>query len=284
MIDINLRQKRDFGGVLNVAFAFVKQEYALFLKTILTFTVIPFLGIAFVLAYFLNQLINGQFQNLANSPDPETIVRIFTPIVILWVLFLTTYVLIIATTNGYLSAYDKKGRGNFTVADVGRLVSRKFFPIIGYGIIISIVAAAGFIFFFIPGVYLAVTLSLIFIIMFVEDKGLVSNFNRCFKIIKNNWWVTFGLIVVSSITVNILIQVFYLPIQIYFQFKFITIAESGDLSQFNITLVAITAFLVLVGMSILQSFIHMVKGIQYFNLVESDNTQSIIDRINQIGD
>jgi len=284
MTEINLAQRRDFGGVLNATFVFLKQESALFFKTLLTYTAIPIVASIALFAYVMTQAINGQIESIINSPDPSTVLMFIIPVVILWFLLIITQILVVALTNGYLKLYKEKGKGNFSVSEVGQIAARNFFPIIGYGIVVSIPIIVGFLLFILPGIYLAVTLNFILIIMFIEDKGLSKNFSRCFEVIRNNWWVTFGLLFVASIIINVVIQVFYIPMQVYLQMKMLTIAETGDLSQLNIPLVIITFVLLMVGGTYLQSFMYLVTGLQYFSLNEADGSTTILDRINKIGE
>jgi len=283
MTEINLAQRRDFGGVINTAFAFLKQEGSPFFKAMVTYTGIPIVGVIALFVFLMMQVVNGKFESLANSPDTSTILMLIIPIFILILLMIITQILVMALTNAYLKLYNEKGKGNFNASEVGQIAGRNFFPTIGYGIIISIPIFFGMIFFFIPGIYLSIVLNFIFIIMFVENKGLSKNFGRCFEVIKNNWWVTFGLLMVSSIIIGVATQVIYIPLQMYMQLKIITIAETGDLSQLNLPLIVITFVLLIVCGTYLRSFIYLVTGIQYFSLNEAAGSSTILDRINQIG-
>ena len=284
MKEINLDQRRDFGGVLNTAFLFLKQEGVLLIKALLTYTGIPVIGAVALFAYVMLQLVNGQVMNLINSPNPSDILMLIIPAVVLWFLLVIIQILVIAITNGYLKVYHEKGKGNFSISEVGQITARNFFPIIGYGFIISLFVMLGFILFIIPGIYILIVLNFIFIIMFVEDGGLSKNFGRCFDVIKGNWWATFGLLIVTSIIINVVIQVLYIPIQIHLETQLHPILLTGDFSQLNIPLIVTTFVLLIVVSAYLQSFLYLVLGIQYFSLNKADGSNTIIDRINQIGE
>ncbi len=284
MKEIDLTQKRDFGGVLNASFEFAKQEFGMFFKTMMTYTAIPLVALLVLAAYIGMQLDKGQFQSLITSPDPSLILSLVVPGIVAYLLFIVLGVMVTAICYAYLTSYKKAGKGNFTVADIGQQVARKFFPIIGYSIVLSFVVGAGLVLLILPGIYLAICLSLIFMIMFYEDKGLSTNFNRCFSLIKNNWWVTFALIIIASIIVFFVRYLLGLPFQIFIRTGSLWMPQNTDISQLNIPLITFFAIVMMLGSMYLQSFVHLVVGMQYFNLNAQTSTESIEDRINKIGD
>ncbi|MBR8536550.1 hypothetical protein KDU71_13330 [Carboxylicivirga sediminis] len=284
MTEFKFAQRRDFSSVINAAFEFFKQEGKLFMKTMLTYTGIPVIVMIASLVYMVMQLVNGQFSAITNSPDPMSILTFFIPLFIFIVLAIVVQIVIMAASYGYMKVYHEKGKGNFSPSDVGQQIVRNFFPIIGYTFVISLLIMAGFIFFIIPGIYFAIILSLIFPIMFVEDGGLSKNFNRCFQVIKNHWWLTFAVLIVASLIVGIVGSIISVPLQFYLQFKIPTIAQSGDWSQVNIPFVVISYVLLIILGIYLRAFVYIVTGIQYFSLNENDGSSTIMDRINQIGE
>ncbi len=284
MTEIKLAQRRDFSSIINAAFEFFKQEGKPFMKTMLTYTGIPVIVMIATLVYMVMQFVNGQFESITNSPDPLSIVSFFIPFFIFILLALIVQILVMAASFGYMKVYHEKGKGNFSASDVGQLIVRKFFPIIGYTIVVSLLVTAGLIFFIIPGIYFAIILTLIFPIMFIEDNGLSKNFSRSFQVIKDHWWLTFAVLIVASLIVGIVGSIFSVPLQFYLQFKLPTIMQSGDWSQVNIPFVVISYVLLIVFGIYLRSFVYIVTGLQYFSLNEKDGSSTIMDRINQIGE
>jgi hypothetical protein len=284
MTEIKLAQRRDFSSVINAAFEFFKQEGKLFMKTMLTYTGIPVIVMIATMVYMVMQFVNGQFSGLFNSPEPLSIISFFIPFFIFILLGIVVQVLVLAASYGYMKVYHEKGKGNFSPSDVGQLIVKKFFPIIGYSIVIGLLMMAGFLFFIIPGIYFAIILSLIFPILFVEDNGLSKNFTRCFQVIKDNWWLTFAVLIVASIIIGIVGSIVSVPLQFYLQFKLPTIMQSGDWSQVNVPFLVISYVLVIILSVYLRSFVYVVTGLQYFSLNEKDGSTTIMDRINQIGE
>ncbi|TRX72213.1 hypothetical protein [Carboxylicivirga sp. M1479] len=283
MTELKFNQKRDFSSVINAAFEFYKQEGVLFAKTMISYTGIPIVLMISMLVYMVMQAVNGQFANVVNAPDFSSLANLFVPLFLLIVLGIIVQIMVVAASYGYIKVYHEKGKGNFSMSDVGSQITRNFFPIIGYTFVISILIMAGFVFFFLPGIYFAIILSLIYPIMFIEDKGLGKNFNRCFQVIRNNWWATFGVLLVASILVGIVGSIISVPLQFYVQFKIPMIAQSGDWGSLNLPFVIITYSLLIVLSIYLRSFVYVVTGLQYFSLNENEGSSTIMDRINQIG-
>ncbi|WP_439181708.1 hypothetical protein [Carboxylicivirga taeanensis] len=284
MTEIKLAKRRDFSGVINAAFQFFKQENKRFITTLLTYTGIPMVIMIAMLVYMAVQLTNGHFGSIVNSPDASSIIGLLIPMFVFILLALIVQIIVMATSYGYLKMYHEKGKDNFMPAEIGQQITRKFFPIIGYSIVISLLITVGLLFFIIPGIYFAIILTLIFPILFIEDKGLSKNFNRCFQVIRNHWWQTFGVLIVASLIVGIAGSVISLPLQFYMQFKLPTLLQAGDWSQVNMSFITISYILLIVVGIYLRSFVYIVTGLQYFSLNETDNSSTIMDRINQIGE
>ncbi len=284
MTEIKFAQRRDFSSVINAAFEFFKQEGKLFMKTLITYTGIPVILMIATLVYMVMQFVNGQFMNVVNSPEPLSIISFFIPLIVMILLAIVVQVLVMAASYGYMKVYHEKGKGNFAPSDIGQQIVKKFFPIIGYSIVISLLIMAGFLFFFFPGIYFAIILSLIFPILFIEDNGLSKNFNRCFQVIKGNWWLTFAVLIVASLIVGIVGSIAGVPLQFYIQFKLPIIAQSGDWTQLNIPFIVISYVLLILLGTYLRTFVYIATGLQYFSLNEEDGSTTIMDRINQIGE
>ncbi|MDB5236896.1 MAG: hypothetical protein JWR44_3889 [Hymenobacter sp.] len=92
-----------------------------------------------------------------------------------------------------------------TVAEVWAVVKRKFlgalFSLWGVGLL----TGASFFLLFIPGLYLGVAFSLFFIVKLSEGSGFGATLSRCLQLIRGKWWSTFGLIVVATLLLYVVI-------------------------------------------------------------------------------
>jgi hypothetical protein len=154
-----------------------------------------------------------------------------------------------------------------------------FFSLWGLGIIVVL----GFFFFFLPGYYLAVALSLFFIVRVVEGTGFFATFSRCLYLIKGKWWSTFGLIItmigllyVLMFSVSMLFSVLRLGIPS----AFVPTTEPGQASA--IFVVVLTVFFTVVTFLIYPPIL-LALAFQYFNLVERREGVGLAHLIGQLG-
>src|SRR6202007_1060252 len=69
----------------------------------------------------------------------------------------------------------------------------------------------GFLFCVLPGVYFFPVLSLIFPIMIIENASILYSTTRAFKIIKSDWWLWVGVILLIGLITLIGYAIILLP-------------------------------------------------------------------------
>ncbi|MBK3517432.1 hypothetical protein [Carboxylicivirga marina] len=279
--ELILRERRDFSDVLNASFRFIRQEFKPLFSMVFLYTIVPLVGSSLMAAFHSVDVWQVYFQGLLNNtPDLEA--PNFWIYGLMMLIGLISNVLIVGITYEYMAMYHKYGRGNFSNADVIKALCKDFFPIIGYNIIVGIVLLFAFLFFIIPGIYMAVPLSMIIIVKTVERNGFSVNWGRCFKLINNNWWITFGIIIVAYIIVSMASMVFGMPAVVYGIVQGVTTAQGGA-PEINHISLSIFSIISTVGTYMLYIVLYTIIGFQYFSLSATDGSQSIMDKINQIG-
>lgn len=91
---------------------------------------------------------------------------------------------------------------------------RLFLPWLGMAALIYGAVVIGFIFFVIPAVWIAISVSMATPIMGIEEVGPMNAIRRSFSLVKGNWWETFGFLVLVGLiggTATQFIQLFALP-------------------------------------------------------------------------
>jgi hypothetical protein len=286
---INLKQKRDFGDVFNAAFTFIGQEFKPLAKAMLFF-VLPFLLISAILSVFIN--IEQQKavhmlrpDNPAFTANPlSSLATVYKYIGLTMLVYLFAITAMRCTLYGYIKAYNEKGKDNFTIDDVWSEVRKFFFPVLGTSLLISMMVCVGFVFCIVPGVWLGVSLSLIYISMMSEGKGMGSAFSRSFDLTRQDWWVTLAIILVSYIIVYILSLLLSIPAMIlgiksvFTNFK--NIQQTQEIN-FPISVYIVSAITSL-ATYILFIIPFTTIAIQYFSLVETKDKVSLQNKIEQI--
>jgi hypothetical protein len=132
----------------------------------------------------------------------------------------------------------------------------------------------------IPGIYLGVVFTLVAPIMIVENASFGYAFNQCFRLIKDNWWVTFGALVVIGIILYVINIIIVVPTTIISYASIVTPGSRHGALQLVITILST----VLTQLAhIFQILVVIAIGLCYFNLSESKDGLSLMERINQFG-
>ncbi|TLX77675.1 hypothetical protein E9993_03265 [Labilibacter sediminis] len=276
---VKVNRKRDFSDVLNASFGFIKQEYKSLFRMLFLYAGIPVLAVAILntiyvqnpLSEILNSITDPQSaQNMNSGMEGKAfLVNLITNIVNIFLTGLT-YCYIVLYTQNESQTPDLK--------EVWHKFTSLFAPYIGYNILSSIVIILAFIAIIIPGIYVMVPLSFILIIKTAENESFGESWNRCFALVKNHWWESFGLIIIGAILIMVIAGALNLPASSY------VIAE-GLLSQKpNISTIpfVLTSFFSTIGTSIITPIPSIILAFQYYSLVEHKDNTSLLDRIEQI--
>jgi len=269
---IEFRKVRDFGGLLNVTFDYIKKNFKVLFKSNL-FISAP----AILLAGVFMGLYQSSMFNFTDYPD---LALIGIPFLIGMFFTVLAYLIITVVTYSHLMVYKQSEDGVFDIDDVWKLVKKYFFLILFTGIGYSLAVGLGFIFLIIPGIYLSIALSLIFIVRLEEELGFFDSVSRCIKLIKDNWWFTSGLIIVVGFIQGFLIYALYIPNYIVMFFTAFAgyDQEAGSLNKILYIISSI--------ISSLGTLSYMISTIaiafQYYNLVERKEAPGLLKQIDEI--
>jgi hypothetical protein len=198
--EIQFRKKREIGDIFTDSFEFVRQEYKLISKLVAVY-VLPFMVLyGFVQVYLQKNIISK-----IDYTDTEALLANFGPLylnIFLFSLFgLFVQSLLIATYYSYIEVYVKKGKGNFDLSEITPQLFENGLLAIGASLVIFIIVMFGLILCIIPGIYFANTLSIAFIILIFEKKGLGNALMRSVYLVKSDWWNTFLINIVGIIMI-----------------------------------------------------------------------------------
>lgn len=269
---IEFRKVRDFGALLNVTFDYIRKNFKLLFKANLLIAS-PFILLAGV---FMGIYQSSMF-SFAYNQDFESF---GVPFVLAMIFMIISYVIITVVTYSHLIVYKQSETGVFELDDVWQMVKKKFFLVLLTGIGYSIIVGLGFLFLIVPGIYLSIALSLIFIVRLEEEIGFFDAVSRCIKIVKHNWWFTFGLIFVVGIIQGFLMYALYIPNYIM---MFVTAFAGIDseTSGLNRILYIITSLISSLG-ALLYTISTIAIAFHYYNLVERKEAPGLLEQIDEI--
>jgi hypothetical protein len=263
--EIQFRKKREIGDIFTDTFGFLKQEYKPISKLIAVY-VLPFLIMYGVVQVYLQKNVISKI----DFTDSEALLANIGPVylnVFLFSLFgLFVQSLLIATFYSYIEVYVKKGKGNFDFSEITPNLFSNGLLAIGASIVIFIVVIFGLILCIIPGIYFANTLSLAFIILLFEKKGVGNALMRSALLVKLDWWNTLMINIVGVILIWTASFIMSIP-------SIITGFSAGILSQSETPVEYPDWYWIMIGVSTVVSSVlwiipYTFMAFQYFNLVE----------------
>ena len=269
---IEFRKVRDFGALLGVTFDYIKQNFKLLFKSNLL------IGSPFILlAGVFMGIYQSSIFNFRVQPEIE---QFAIPFLISMFFMMLSYLVIIIVTYSHLILYKNSEAGNFDIDDVWQNVKRNFWMILFTGIGYSILSFIGFVFLIVPGIYLSIALSIIFIVRLEERLNFFEAVSRCIKIVSGNWWFTFGIIIVVGMIQGFLGFILYVPNYIVTIFLAFTGVDSntGDLGR---VLYIISSIIATFGV-LLYSISTIAIAFQYYNLVERKEAPGLVQQIEEI--
>ena len=291
---ITLFQQRDFGDKINVTFQYISQNFRS-----LGLALLYIVGPVALIAGIASGVMQSKFIDLGNTmkdadvdSNPFAALQIFqavfSPAFWLTIFFSLLAILVVSlATYAHMKVYARKtGQTMVNPSEVVDIsvaeVWDEMQPLIGRGIIISvlssIIAGVATLFFIIPGLYVAIVLSLGLVVTSFENTDFGQTWNRCFVLIRDKWWSTFGLIFVMGIISGVIGLLFTLPAGI-FSFL-ITSKLLPDVSGFWLILGNVISA---VGSTLLRCIIYVAVGFQYTNLVERQEGRGLLSAIDSIG-
>lgn len=282
--NIELTKTRDFGEIITDTLLFIRQNLKPLLKCVLVFC-----GFFIVAGIFLGILQQSKMLNFMNSsfPSPGGRVPVNSPFdfigveyfALLFILFLN-YTSMHVTVLAYISLYKEKGNIPPTVQEVWGYFKYFYFKILGSSIVVSLLLMVASMLCLAPGVYLFPILAFVYPIMIFENTTFGYAFNRSFKLIKENWWLTFGTFLVIGLIMYVAVLVIIMPLTIINMGSMFVHPEKGFHLSTTITFIT-TALENLCQLFFIIPLVAV--ALCYFNLTEKIENTGLLSRINHLG-
>jgi hypothetical protein len=282
--EIELKKYRDFSDVFNASFAFISQELKPFLRVMALYAGIPVILSVILSAYYMNDFFST-FSSMFGGSAPMGVEVTPNPMLIFltMVVSLLAQVFIAGLVPAYLGEYEEKGRDGFTVADVWSRFVRHLGTIIGLSIVATIAISIGLLFFIIPGIYLWVPFAFLLYVNVIEDKDFGDTFSRCFQLVKNNWWITFGILILAWLIISIVSWLFSIPAMIVVGVEsFLVGSGAQDAMQGSSLGIILSTIVSGLGQYILYPVLYIIIAFQYYSLREQKDGSTLMDRISSI--
>nr|WP_321413861.1 hypothetical protein [uncultured Allomuricauda sp.] len=284
---IEFKKQRELGEILSDSFVFIRNEFKPFLGTILKIVGPYILAMLISMGFYMYTIGDIFSLTAVGGTSMSTYSPIIMVLAVAALLFssIAAYVLAQGTVLHYIKSYiDNKGSTNYD--EIRQGVYGSFWSLIGLGIIVGISVFIGAMFCLIPGIYLAVPLSVSFAILVFLKKDTMESYQYSFTLIKENWWITFATLFVIYIIVAVASYAFSLPTIIYSWIKMGVFSGEMDAENFNVFNDPIYLLLNLLStlVQFLMNLIFLVStSLIFFNLNEKKNFTGTFERIESLG-
>jgi hypothetical protein len=308
---IEFHQARDFSRKMNVTFEFIKQNFKPLGKCILFIAVPPILIAMLLFGSFLSDMFGLTFNSAGQTDLMEAYFlspTFWLQMIVAMIFFLISTVMNLATINNYLVLYGEKKTNKIEVSEVWERVRSTFWMYLGtmFGFVLVAMAAMAILaipifmmgaispvlsvfgVFALYGVfiYLVFGAALTFFIRLYEKKGFFDSLFRSFKLVRDKWWSTFGLIFILYLIMGISSYLFILP---WYAVTVVSALHNTAIDTFQepsmtwqiMTIIFFTLYYL--AQMFLAALPNVGIAFQYFNLVELKEAKGLMHQIDSIG-
>lgn len=277
---IEFKKVREFGEIIGDTFLFIKQNFKPLMKAYFYLCGLFMLG-GFITALFANLQFVGMLDpaKVREMNNPFRMILNFGINYFLIMLFYAlSYTSFFCCILSYIALYIRKGNVPPSVQEVWSYFKYYFFRVLGGGFLNTLLFMVAFIACVIPGIWVFPALTLFYPVMIMENASIGTSFDRGFKLIKEEWWITFATLVV----IYIIVQACTLLVQV----PALAITWASAFTHLDRPLTATYAIVTSISgqLSMIFMIIPIVSfALIYFNLVERKESTGLMDRIDAFG-
>ena len=277
---IELRKVRDFSDNLNDTFQFIRQNLKPLLISFLCIA-----GVFMLMAAIFSGLYQKDTGNLLEqimgtggmrdrSAASVFNAKFFLVFLFAWMNIVAMQVVIIA----YMKYYEQHNGATPTIDEVFKIF-RSYFPaLLIYSLVIVIVMAVGLAFCILPGIYFIVALMPFTCIIMIEELSFGAAFSRCFELIKDNFWISFGIYilvyVVYSFSAGIISLIVGAVTGVLFYFTTKNLNTTVDIVSSILNIFSFLFYIIF--------YVSVV--LHYYNLAERRDGVGMMKRLDSIGE
>lgn len=280
---IEFYQLRSFGEKIGVTIQFLKQNFKGVSISLFYLAAPPLLIGALASSLYLQRVFNGI--NTLESGVANPILDIFGLEYFALIVFnsLGTYMIMLAVFGAMIS-YQEAPLEAITPQRVWRHGRQRAWPLLGASVLLTILISIASLFFLLPGIILFVFWSIVPAIVVFEKKSPFDALGRAFKLMKDKWFSTLGLLIVLAFILSGITTVLSIPLSMGMFVNTITLQEEGVAPAspgiFTYLYIGLTTLVSSLG----SALIFIAVNFQYFNLVERADSVGLMSQINQLGE
>lgn len=273
MNDFKLQKYRDLGAILTDSFVYIRVHYKSLGKALLLF-VLPFYLISGVL---VGNAYSSFFSALMNNPD-------VTGDSLFGGGFLFGFLLLILSSGALLTVAMThiqlaRDHDEVQLSDLIDRFGKNFITLVALYILIVLAVIPGFLFFLIPGIYIAIKFFVAPAVAVMENKDPIQALKRSWDLVQGHWWFTFATYLVMNLVTTFMSYVLIIPMSIFIGFMSAAGADSNEAIG---TGVGIFYGLMIVVASLFSVLMLIALSLQYFNLIERKEGVGLRQQIEEL--
>lgn len=272
--NIEFRKVRSFGDLVGDSFIFVTRNWKPLLKSY--YSICGFFVLGAIVTGILQQ---NKVISLVNSG------AIYQSPYSFWgwesalsfIFALLSFISLSITVLSFISLYNEKGNVAPSVEEVWAYFKYFFFRLLGAHILLGLLLIFALVCIVVPAIYLWPVTSVILAVMVFENASIGYSFDRAFRLIKSQWWITFGAFFVTALIVYAGTIMLVMPV------SFLTGARMAT-GGFKSSLTGVMVMTVIQYLcQVFWVLLFVVISLAYFSLAERIDGSGLRERINSIG-
>lgn len=262
---------RETGEIIQAVIAFLRSEYRQLFR-LLAIYILPFIVLYAVNQVSMQLKLAAATQATGGMTPEEMVGRLGSiyPNLLLSVMFnIFVQSLMAALLYTYIKVYLQRGKGSFAGADVSSQLFSHSLRVIGTSFVVTVLAGFGLMFFILPGIIIANSMSLALFITVFENRGIGESISRSWSLVRRQWWGTLTLNLLGILIVWMISITLTLPGAIQDAFAGTTpdyAAGAASIPKWRLLMLG-TA---MTGGSLGSVFPFLFLAFQYFNLTERE--------------
>ncbi len=277
---IQFKQQREMGEIISLSFKFLRENYKAYFRLLVKVAGPAFLLLIAALSYY-------SYSTLGDPLNTEVFMSggFIISFGILALTLLLYFSVVYATVFNLIKSYIEN-EGEIKDAEVAAWAKDDLGKMFGLNIISWIFIFAGMMLFLIPGIYVSVPLSIAMAALVFKQQSISESITEGFKLVKDNWWMSFLTLVFIWIIIYVISLIFQLPLIIYTFVKAFTSVNEGsaaDMSEMFDWVYILFSIISSLVQYIFYSIIPIGIAFLYFHLNEKKNFTGTYERIDKLG-
>ncbi|MGY5850820.1 hypothetical protein [Salegentibacter sp. F14] len=277
---IQFKQQREMGEIISISFKFLRENYRAYFRLLIKVAGPAFLLLIAALSYY-------SYSTLGDPLNSEIFMSggFIISFGILALTLLLYFSAVYATVFNLIRSYIEN-EGEIRDEQVTTWAKDDMGKMFGLNIISWIFIFTGMMLFLIPGIYISVPLSIAMAAMVFKHQSITESITEGFKLVKDNWWMSFLTLLFFWIIIYVISLVFQLPLIIYTFVKAFTSvneASAADMSEMFDWVYILFSILSSLVQYIFYSLIPIGVAFLYFHLNEKKHFTGTYERIDRLG-